>query len=249
MKFYYPTWNKENQTLTAVDGAVLKLHEAKEVLPSAMYMRVKDEYKSHFVDHFGVQRSKNYEFATFYEDSGFAKISKPGDKPRYLDIFLRESDSPTYSGAAAYGLFALLYEKDSLRVTHEFLISELEDINYSFFEDEVFYQGMIKMLVKYLRDEVQYAYENNLEQDCEQVIRETLQKIKDVCCAKRKAALKDVEKRNSVTLRRKNAYEHGMKLLDNFKINGEREDERAMVCVNEDEAEEYDKYDDDPYYI
>ncbi|MBE7074075.1 MAG: hypothetical protein E7379_03185 [Clostridiales bacterium] len=239
MKFYYPEFDI-NKGIKTLDGKHFSTY-AVDIKPSTMYLRIDHGDYVRFIDHFGNRASKDYSYATVYDDSGFANISKPGDKPRYLDIFLRESDSPTYSGAAAYGLFSLLYAKDCLRVTHEYLISALEDFDYSYFADEVFYEGMIKMMVKYLRDEVQYAYENNLQQDCEQTIREVLQKIKNICFEKRKVALQDLEKKNSAALRRKNAYEHGIKFLDNYKFGDASEDERKMICVNEEDDEEYGK--------
>ena len=73
--------------------------------------------------------------------------------------------------------------------------------------------------------------------------------LKDICLEKRQKALEDKKTREAKTNRRQNILNNTVNFLDDFGTDDKQEDERAMVCVNEEDAEEYDKYDDDPYYM
>ena len=61
---------------------------------------------------------------------------------------MRESDVETDSGYAAFDLYKFLYGEV---ITYENIHKELEKMKDSYFADKVFHDGIMKMIVKYLR--------------------------------------------------------------------------------------------------
>ena len=235
MKFYYPEWKKEEKVIVNIEGIEIPCR-AQDVKETAMYLRLKHGEYVRFVDHFGNKVGKDYPVATPYGDSGFSLISHQKDKDKYLDIFMRESDSPTSSGIVAYSFFQFLYTESK---NIEDVKEELKQMDYKHFVDKIYYEGIIKMLIKYLRDLVQAQYDEGKDVTCEQILRNVLSEFKTICDEKRDEALKEQEKINAIRNRRKNGYNASVKFLDSFKIE-DSEDERKMVCVNEEDVEEYD---------
>ncbi|MBQ8909267.1 MAG: hypothetical protein IJY90_03180 [Clostridia bacterium] len=224
MKFYYPEFRKENgRSVITVNGKELPSY-AEDVRPSALYLRIDNGSYVRFVDYLGNQVGKDYIAATVHNAAGFSRANVSTNmqtKEIYLDIFLRESDKVTRSGSDAYAFFAELYAQERFRPKHQWIATKLEEMPFEYFEDERFYEGMIKMLVKYLRDEAQYAYEYNLEQDSVQIIQESLQRFKDICLEKRQKALEDKKAREEKSNHRQNILNNTVKFLDAYEYDTE----------------------------